>query len=324
MLRLSGESFPQSALQGTQVGWRSPCGWVNPRAVPWGVLEGQPQLLQHVPWAQRRLRPLLDELVAAQRRGARDGARHGEHRPPLLERGVGRDDRPRVRRRLDHDGDAGEARDQAVASRERVGVRPLARRELGHETPCRDHALVQRPVRRWVDHSEAVAQDAHRPAAGVERRGVRDGINPPSHPAHDHRAPGAPAATPAASSRAASAPYAVWLRLPTIAAAGWDSNRTSPQTYRSAGGSGTSARSWGKPGSPGMSRAAPRRSSVSRMVRPAAADVPRIAEAAAGVNPGSAAMAPWAACNAPVALSNAATRVRSRTAPIPGTCASAG
>src|SRR2546427_1813704 len=49
---------------------------------------------------------------------------------------------------------------RSVAPRERVGVRPLARRELRHETPRGHHALVQRPVRRRIDHAEAVAQNA--------------------------------------------------------------------------------------------------------------------------------------------------------------------
>src|SRR5438094_913803 len=98
-------------------------------------------------------------------------------------------------------------------------------------------------------------------------------------------------------------------------AAGRTSTDTSPQTKRSAGDSAISRRSGGNAASSGSKTPAPNRSSSSRISCPARTDPARMALAAARLNPGSAAIAPWGARSAAVAVSNAATRVRNRPEP---------
>ena len=102
-------------------------------------------------------------------------------------------------------------------------------------------------------------------------------------------------ATPAARIRAASAPYDVWLRLPTIATAGRASSATSPHAYRCAGASGISRKSGGNAASSGSSTTAPSFASWSSTSAPRPAPAPRIAVAAALEKPCSAAIAPWGA-----------------------------
>ena len=106
----------------------------------------------------------------------------------MIERAIGGDERARAGGRLDDDGDARQTADEPVAAGKRVGVRPLAGRQLRDEAAVRDHALVQRPVRRGVDDAETVAQDAQRRTARVQGGSVRDGVDASCHAAHDHDA----------------------------------------------------------------------------------------------------------------------------------------
>src|SRR5205814_7618651 len=82
---------------------------------------------------------------------------------------------------------ARESRDQAIAARKRAGVRPLARWMLGDETTLREHPVIQRAIRRRIDDSESIAEDADRAATGVERRRVRDRVDAARHAADDDR-----------------------------------------------------------------------------------------------------------------------------------------
>src|SRR2546425_10974410 len=74
-------------------------------------------VLEDVGRAQRGLRALLNELVATERRRARDRTRHGKDRAALLEAGVRCHERARLRRGFDHDDGARESRDQPIAAR---------------------------------------------------------------------------------------------------------------------------------------------------------------------------------------------------------------
>ena len=56
---------------------------------------------------------------------------------------------------------------------------------LRHQQAALDHTVVQRPIGCGIDDAESIAKHADRPAAGIERRGMGDGIDPACHAA-DH------------------------------------------------------------------------------------------------------------------------------------------
>src|SRR5207249_11388881 len=108
----------------------------------------------------------------------------------------------------------------------RTRVRALARRQLGDETAVHDHALVQLPVRGGIITPKPFARtptDAP-PASSAAACAIA------SIPRAIPLTTTTPTrATPLARRRAASAPYAVWLRLPTTPTAGRLSCAASPQ-----------------------------------------------------------------------------------------------
>src|SRR5207237_7472857 len=162
-------------------------GWGRQRGAEVREARRQTDLFEDVGRAQRWLRSLLNQLVAATRGPARDGPRHREDRTALLETGVRRNDRARLGRGFDHDDRARESRDQTIAARKRAGVRPLARWMLGHQTALREHPVIQRTIRRRIDNPESIAEDADRATTGVERGRVRDRVDAPRHAADDDR-----------------------------------------------------------------------------------------------------------------------------------------
>ena len=68
-------------------------------------------------------RAVLNELVAASRARCVEVARHGEDLAALLQREVGRDERPTTFGRLNHNDTQGEAADNPVSRRESLGER---------------------------------------------------------------------------------------------------------------------------------------------------------------------------------------------------------
>src|SRR5207247_10465706 len=100
------ERCPKGLLEWSEIGrWSSlsRCPGAPPRGQP-----TQADFLQDVTSAERGFRALLDELVAAERCEARDRPGDREHRPALVERRVGGDERARPRCGLDADGRRGQ------------------------------------------------------------------------------------------------------------------------------------------------------------------------------------------------------------------------
>ena len=127
-----------------------------------------------------------------------DGARNGKHLPPLLGGGASRDQRAGCQRRLNHQGAAGQPRDDAVALGEVAGNRRCAQRELAEHESVRGNLVGQLLVLARVDPVHPGADDSdgrHFRGVGGQGPGVRGGVDAQGHarddaPAHAGQAVG--------------------------------------------------------------------------------------------------------------------------------------
>jgi hypothetical protein len=101
---------------------------------------------------------------------------------------IGRDQRARSGRGLDHHHDPRQAADEAIPARKAPGMRPLAWWELRQQQSALTDALVQPPVGRRIDDAEAVPKHPDRGAARVERGCVRHRVEAARHAAHNNQA----------------------------------------------------------------------------------------------------------------------------------------
>jgi len=96
LLRLRRHPAPQGQLQSREVDRRHAWRRGREREAQLAHPRREAELFQDIGGTERWLRALLDELVATGGRATGNRARHGEHRTPLLETFVGRDERARL------------------------------------------------------------------------------------------------------------------------------------------------------------------------------------------------------------------------------------
>ncbi len=134
-----------------------------------------------------RRRPIPDEGVGSLGRRDGDGSRHRHDLAAGVEgrrRGNERTGRAGC---FHHDGEARESCNQPVAMGKGVDARPLSGRELAQQQSLPRNTVVQGAIGGRIDDAEAVAQDAHRAAAHVERARLGNGIDTSRHAADHHR-----------------------------------------------------------------------------------------------------------------------------------------
>ena len=123
--------------------------------------------------------------MAAAARGTIGAARHRAERPAEVACEARRDHAAAVDVGLDHDHHADEARDDAVALRERLPVRRPAEREFGEHATVGLHPRAEANRFRRKRQVESVADDRRGASRGVERAFVRRGVDAAGQAADD-------------------------------------------------------------------------------------------------------------------------------------------